>query len=125
MPGAWNGWSNPPSNLALANGNQTPGGRLNKISAGTARWQTIFSAANSGGDVVGGFYEFKFSSGPSGSPWNNTWGEGTFSMNTLTNVNYQVGPNNNITLTNGKWYTMNYIDNGYNSTQAIFMETSA
>jgi hypothetical protein len=125
MPGAWNGWANPPSNLALANGNQTAGGRLNKITAGTARWQTIFSAAASGGDVVGGFYEFKFSSGPSGSPWNNTWGEGTFSMNTLTNVNYQAGPNNNITVSNGKWYTMNYIDNGYSSTQAIFMETSA
>jgi hypothetical protein len=125
MPGAWNGWSNPPSNLALANGNQTSGGRLNKISSGTARWQTIFSAAASGGDVVGGFYEFKFSSGPSGSPWNNTWGEGTFSMNTLTNVNFQVGPNNNITLSNGKWYTMNFIDNSYASTQAIFMETSA
>jgi hypothetical protein len=125
MPGAWNGWSNPPSNLALANGNQTSGGRLNKISSGTARWQSIFSAAASGGDVVGGFYEFKFSSGPSGSPWNNTWGEGSFTMNTLTNVNYQAGPNNSITVSNGKWYTMNYIDNGYSSTQAIFMETSA
>ncbi len=125
MPGAWNGWANVPTNLAFANPNQASGGRLVKITQGQARWQTIFSAAASSGDVVGGFYEFKFSSGPSGSPWNNTWGEGAFSMNTLTNVNFQAGPNNNITLSNGKWYTMNWIDAGYSSTQAIFMETSA
>jgi len=74
MPGAWNGFTNPPTNnLALANPNQVSGGRLVKITQGQPRWQTIFSVAASSGDVVGGAHEFVFSSGPSGSPWNNTW----------------------------------------------------
>lgn len=126
MPGAWNGWTNlPTNNLALANPNQVSGGRLVKITQGQPRWQTIFSVAPSGGDLVGGAYEFVFSSGPSGSPWNNTWKNSTFSMNTLTGLTFNSGANNSITVSNGKWYTMNWIDAGYTNTQAIFMETSA
>ena len=126
MPGAWNGWTNlPTNNLALANPNQVSGGRLVKITQGQARWQTIFSAAASGGDLVGGTYEFLFSSGPSGSPWNNTWKNSSFTMNTLTGLTFNSGANNSITISNGKWYTMNWIDAGYTNTQAIFMETSA
>jgi hypothetical protein len=126
MPGAWNGWTNlPTNNLALANPNQVAGGRLVKITQGQARWQTIFSAAASGGDLVGGTYEFLFSSGPSGSPWNNTWKNSSFTMNTLTGLTFNSGANSSITISNGKWYTMNWIDAGYTNTQAIFMETSA
>ncbi|MFN5621356.1 MAG: T9SS type A sorting domain-containing protein [Flavobacteriales bacterium] len=126
MPGAWNGWTNlPTNNLALANPNQVPGGRLVKITQGQARWQTIFSVGASGADLVGGSYEFVFSSGPSGSPWNNTWKNSTFSMNTITGLTFNSGANNSITISNGKWYTMNWIDAGYTNNQAIFMETSA
>jgi len=126
MPGAWNGWTNlPTNNLALANPNQVSGGRLVKISQGQPRWQTIFSVAASGGDVIGGAYEFVYSSGPSGSPWNNTWKNAVFTMNTLTNLSFNSGANNSITVSNGKWYTMNWIDAGYTNTQSIFMETSA
>jgi hypothetical protein len=126
MPGAWNGWTNlPTNNLALANPNQVSGGRLVKITQGQPRWQTIFSVAASGGDLVGGTYEFLFSSGPSGSPWNNTWKNSSFTMNTLTSLTFNSGANSSITISNGKWYTMNWIDAGYTNTQAIFMETSA
>ena len=126
MPGAWNGWTNlPTNNLALANPNQVSGGRLVKITQGQPRWQTIFSVAASSGDLVGGAHEFVFSSGPSGSPWNNTWKNANFSMNTLTNLTFNSGANNWVTISNGKWYTMNWIDAGYSNTQAIFMETSA
>jgi hypothetical protein len=126
MPGAWNGWNNlPTNNLALANPNQVSGGRLVKITQGQPRWQTIFSVAASSGDVVGGAYDFVFSSGPSGSPYSNTWKNATFSMNTLTSLSFNSGANNSITVSNGKWYTMNWIDAGYTNTQAIFMETSA
>jgi len=126
MPGAWNGWTNlPTNNLALANPNQVSGGRLVKITQGQPRWQTIFSVAASGGDLVGGAYEFVFSSGPTSGPWNNTWKNSTFSMNTLTGLTFNSGANSSITISNGKWYTMNWIDAGYTDTQAIFMETSA
>ena len=126
MPGLWNGWTNlPTNNLALANPNQVPGGRLVKITQGQPRWQTIFSVGASGADLEGGSYEFVFSSGPSGSPWNNTWKNASFGMNTLTNVTFNSGANNSITISNGKWYTMNWIDAGHTNTQAIFMETSA
>jgi len=57
MPGAWNSWTNPPANkLAFASSTQVSNGRIEKISTGTARWQTVFYAAASGGDVVGGTY---------------------------------------------------------------------
>lgn len=126
MPGAWNGWTNlPTNNLALANPNQVPGGRLVKITQGQTRWQTTFSVAPSGADLIGGSYEFVFSSGPSGSPWNNTWKNATFSPNNLTNLTFNSGSNNNITISNGKWYTMNWLDAGYTGSKAIFMETSA
>lgn len=126
MPGAWNGWTNlPTNNLALANPNQVPGGRLVKISQSQAKWQTIFYVAPSGGDLSAGTYEFVYSSGPAGSPWINTWKGASFNMNALMNLSFNAGANNSITISNHKWYTMNWIDAGYNDTQAIFMETSA
>lgn len=126
MPGAWNSWTNPPSNnLALASFTQVSGGRVTKISSGTVRWQTIFSVAASGGDLTGGSYQWLFTSGPSGSPWGNKWAGTNVSLNTLQSYSYNSGANNQITITNGKWYTMNWKDNGYANSQAIFMETSA
>lgn len=126
MPGAWNGWTNPPTNnLALASATQVTGGRVTKITTGTTRWQTVFSVAASGGDVVGGSYEWLFTSGPSGSPWGNKWAGVTVTTNTVQNYSHNTGANNTISVTNGKWYTMNWKDSGYTGTSAIFMETSA
>jgi hypothetical protein len=126
MPGGWNGWTNPPANnLALASYTQVTGGRVIKIATGIARWQTIFSVAASGGDLIGGTYEWLFTSGPSGSPWNNKWSNVNVTLNTLQLYTKEGGPNNTITITDGKWYTMNWEDNNYTDTRAIFMETSA
>lgn len=126
MPGGWNGWTNPPvNNLALASSTQVPGGRIVKYPAGIARWQTIFSVAASGGDLVGGTYPWLFTSGATGNPWGNKWCGTTVQMNTLQNYAYQSGPDNSVTLLNGKWYTVNFEDAGYNANRAIFMETSA
>ena len=128
IPGVWNGWTNPPTNnLAIASSQQVSGGRVTKILTGTARWQTIIKVASSGGDMVGGAYDWVFTSGASGSPWNNKWGAlGTVTLNTLQNYTYGGGVSNNtITIANGKWYTMNWKDVGYANTSAIFMETSA
>jgi len=125
LPGAWNGWNNPPTNLAFASSTQVSGGRVAKINSGTPYWQTIFSAAASGGDVTGGTYQWLFTSGPTSNPWGNKWGNVTVSMNILQAYTCSGGAaNNSITLVNGKWYTMNWKDSGYTNTQAIFMETS-
>jgi glycosidase len=128
MPGAWNGWTNPPANnLAFASATQVSGGRITKITTGTVRWQTSFFVAASGGDLVGGNYNWVFSSGSSGSPWSNKWVNVNTTLNTLQTYTWVTsgGTDNNITLTNGKYYTMNWQDNGYVNTQAIFMETTA
>ncbi|MFZ4708131.1 MAG: fibronectin type III domain-containing protein, partial [Bacteroidales bacterium] len=126
MPGTWNGWTNPPTNnLALASSTQVAGGRVTKITTGTTRWQTIFSVAASGADLVGGTYSWAFTSGSLGNPWGNKWVGTTVTMNTLQSYTYNSGPDNSTTLTNGKWYTMNWKDSGYAGTSAIFMETSA
>jgi hypothetical protein len=125
MPGSWNSWSNAPTNVVLGNPNQVSGGTLAVTGFGTKKWQTKFSVAASGGNLVGGAYEFKFSSGPSSNYWNNFWGGTAYSLNTLQATSFGASANNSITLTNGKWYTMNWIDIGYANTQAIFMETSA
>ncbi len=125
MPGAWNEWTNPPvNNLALASSTQVPDGRVIKISTGIPRWQTIFSVAESGADLVGGTYDFLFTSGPEGTPYANKWAGVNADQNTLQLYTYQGATDNNFTVSNGFWYTMNWEDSGYEDTRAIFMETS-
>ena len=128
MPGAWNTptpWTNPPANLALASATQVTGGKVAKIATGTTRWQTIFSVAATGGDLVGGTYVWLFTSGPTGAYYQNKWAGTTVSMNTLQNYTFQGATDNSITIVNNKWYTMNWEDKGYVNNRAIFMETSA
>lgn len=125
MPGSWNTWSNPPTNLALASSTQVTGGRVAKIATGTPRYQTIFSVAATGGDLTGGSYDWLFTSGSSSNYYQNKWAAVTIVMNTLQLYTKEGSANNNITLVNGKWYTMNFEDLGYVNTRAIFMETSA
>ncbi|NVO20032.1 MAG: DUF5018 domain-containing protein [Bacteroidetes bacterium] len=125
MPGSWNSWINPPSNLAIANNSQVSGGRLTKITSGTSRWQTIFSVAATGGDFTAGTYSWLFTSGPSANAFANKWANVNVTMNTVQTYVKEGSTNNSITLVNGKWYTMNWKDNGYANTEGIFMETSA
>jgi hypothetical protein len=120
MPGDWNGWANPPAaNSPFGNEFQVSNGGLKKLTAGTTRWQTTFQAPNTGAQG------FLFTSGPSGSPWNNKWGDVSVTLNTLQTYNFSGGAgNNSCNTTTGKYYTVNWRDNGYTSTQAIFMETT-
>jgi len=125
MPGAWNGWTNPPvNNLALASYTQVPGGRVVKFSTGIQRWQTIFSVATTGGDIAGGTYAWLFTSGSVSNPWGNKWANTNATINTLQSYTFNSGADNTITVTDNKWYTMNFEDAGYVNTRAIFMETS-
>lgn len=133
MPGSWNiahgtTWANPPTILAFASSTQVAGGRIVRISGVIPRYQTIFRVAATGGDVVGGTYEWLFTSGsttgPNPNPWANTWRATPVVMNNLQNYGFGGSGNNTITLQNGWWYTMNWEDRGYQATRAIFMATS-
>lgn len=109
MPGSWNGWTN----------SHGMGGDFDlvKIQTGTPRWTTTFQYTG------GGTEEFKFASGVD-NPWQNEWGAGAgVSVNTVATF-YFRGGNSSITLTPGNWYTVNWRDNGYGDTEALFMETS-
>jgi hypothetical protein len=126
MPGAWNGWTNPPANnLALASSTQVTGGRIIKIAVGTTRWQTSFSVAATGADLIGGTYDWLFTSGSSSNYFQNKWSNVTVAMNTLQTYTKEGANNNNITLVDNKWYTVNWEDLGYQDSRAIFMETSS
>jgi len=126
MPGGWNGWTNPPTNnLAFASSTQVTGGYVIPITEGIARWQTTFHVATSGGDVAGGTYNWLFTSGPSGSPWNNKWAGTSVNIDELQLYTYNSGSDNSITLEDDHWYTMNWEDGGYGDSRAIFMKTSA
>ncbi len=123
MPGSWNSWTNPPTNLAFAGNTQTSGGRVGIISnLSTQPYQTIFSTPT---DVAAGAYEFAFSSGPSTNYWANKWTNGTFTMNSLENLTFNSSVNNTTTLNNNKYYVMNWENSGYVDSRAIFMELSA
>lgn len=128
MPGEWNGWTNPPANLALASYTQVPGGQVTKITNGTdARWTTTLEVGASG-DITAGAIEWLFTSGNAGSPWNNKWTDVSVSLNTIQEYiwhNDGNGSNNTITVADGKWYVVNFEDIGYANTRAIFMEVSA
>lgn len=123
MPGAWNSWSNPPTNaLALACSAQTSGGLITVLTDDQRRYHTTFQSGSGG--VGSGTNEWLFTSGPSGSPWNNKWCATTVTLNTIQAYTYQGASNNSITITSGKYYTVNLKDNGYGNTEGIFMETS-
>lgn len=126
MPGAWNAWTNPPTNnLALANPIQVPGGRLVKVPCDQLHWQTRFSVNTSGADLIGGTYNWLFTSGPVTNYYQNKWASVTVAMNTLQTYTKEGGSDNSATLVDGKWYTVNWEDLGYQDARAIFMETSA
>jgi 1,4-alpha-glucan branching enzyme len=115
MPGEWNGWTN----------NTGMGGDfdLQRIATGTLRWHTTFQY-----NGLTGTQEFKFVSTGGGGPWTNQWA-GNIMVNINSFSNFTFGtpsePDNQVSLTNSKWYTVNFEDQGYQSTRAIFMETSA
>lgn len=115
MPGDWNAWAN-----TTGMGGEFD---LQKHSTGTPRWHTTFQYAG-----ITGPQEFKFASTSFGDPWGNQWaGNTSFSLNAISTVTYGVpsNPNNKINVAQNKWYTVNFEDQGYANTRAIFMETAA
>ncbi|RLD85215.1 MAG: hypothetical protein DRJ09_13180, partial [Bacteroidetes bacterium] len=129
MPGDWDGWVNPPENPVFAGEAQSSNGMVKLISLGTPFYQTIFHVAATGGDVAAGDYSFKFTSGSLENIWQNQWGDVTVNFNTFQQYTYGVAGNgepqpNTISLTNDKWYVVNWQNTGYENTTAVFMELS-
>jgi hypothetical protein len=124
MPGNWDGtYTNPPDNDVLRSFNLNDGA-IEKITEGTTRWQTNFSVDASGADLTSGTYKWLFTSGPDGNRFGNKWADVSVSMNTLQTYSHQGGTDNTITLSDGNYYVMNWRDQGYVNTSAIFMEFS-
>lgn len=128
MPGTWdNAFQNPPSNPAFG-GNQTLNGRIQLFTnLNTPIFQTSFSVNTSGADVTGGTYQWLFTSGPVNAPQSHLWSDVVVLTNTVQTYTYYTntpGFANQVTLSNGKWYTVNWLNSGTASTEAIFLETS-
>ena len=124
MPGNWDNWDNPPTNLVLANPNQSTGGMLIKYDNAIPRWVTSFNVAATGGDLVGGDFDWLFTSGPDGNYFQNKWASVDANVNELQTYTFGGADDNTITLDNGFWYTMVWEDIGYADCRAIFMKTS-
>ena len=124
MPGDWDSWNNPPTNLVLANPNQTSGGLLVKQNNAVPRWTSTFEVAASGGDFVGGDYVWLFTSGPDGNYFQNKWANVDVVPDQLQAYTLGGDNDNTITLDEGYFYTVVWQDTGYFNTHAIFMKTS-
>ena len=61
----------------------------------------------------------------SASAYNNKWANVAVSFNTVQTYIKEGATNNSITISNDKWYVMNWLNSGYVDTKAIFMELSA
>jgi hypothetical protein len=123
MPGSYNGWANPPTISAFA-GIQGNGTFLLDTSLATRRYRTRIFVAASGGDITGGTYAWLFTSGPSTNYFQNKWAGTTVVMNTVQTYTYNSGSDNSVTVANGNYYTVNFKDNGYSNSQAVWLSTS-
>lgn len=120
IPGQWN---------AFANTNGMGGNfDLIKSTTGAARWQTTFQFVGATGNQ-----EFKFASGGSGNPWANQWYLGDFGVvndvtkNTKQSYQWTTNlsvSNTRLAVTTGNYYVVIWRDNGYATTQAVFLELS-
>ena len=115
LPGVWNGWAN-----THGMGGDFDMTRIDR--AGYLLWTTTFQESTSSGNK-----DFLFVSGPTGNEWTNKWANTTMNINVVvTNISWNCGscPDNTIATTNGKYYTANWHDQGYNNTEAVIMETT-
>jgi hypothetical protein len=125
IPGSYDGWANPPTVNALAGIQKVGGTFLLDTSLATRRYRTLLHAAASGGDITGGTYSWLFTSGPSGNYFANKWAGTTVTMNTVQSYTYNTGSDNSVTVSDGNYYTVNFKDNGYSNSQAVWLSTAS
>lgn len=132
MPGTWNGYAQPGSQPF--GGIQATAGSpdrrfLVQTTLPTRRYSGVINVQSSGGDITGGARTWLFTSGPGSSPpgsyFNNKWANVTVALNTVQTYTLGGGTDNTVTLANGRYYTVNFKDNGYANTQAVWLETTS
>jgi len=130
MPGDFTGWVNPPLVKAFS-GIQNPTGLLlpaewkSKANVLKTRVYSTLINIRPGGDTSGGTFQFLFTSGPDSNYFQNKWGGVAVAVNTIQNYIFNSSVNNSVSLSNGTYYTVNWVDSGYNNTSCIWMPTSA
>lgn len=125
LPGQWNNFENPPAAGSVFGSSTQVNGGVTPISVGQRRWQTTIHIDATGADTSAGTYSWLFTSGPTGNPYANKWAGVNVVMNTIQNYQFNAGADNTITVANGKHYTINWQDQGYQATRAIVMPTTA
>ena len=121
MPGDWNGFANPPGSGSVFGGVQSsPNNGIQLLPSGIYQTKINVSAS---GDVESGIYAWLLTSGPSTNQFGNKWGNVLVSSNTIQTYNNN-GADNQVTLNNNRWYTVNFENAGYADNRAVFMETS-
>lgn len=111
IPGDWNAWQNFTGMGGAFD--------LTRVESGTLRWQTTFLYTGATGNQ-----NFSFVSTAFGDPWGNVWrGNASVVPQAMDTYDYGNVNNNTISVTNFLFYTVNFKDNGYTDTEAIFMET--
>ncbi|HMD14298.1 MAG TPA: hypothetical protein VKI62_06715, partial [Bacteroidota bacterium] len=89
----------------------------------TSFWRRYHVVLNVPSDFSGGTYPWDFTSGPVLNPWANKWNGVTVAFDTIQTYSYQGGSDASITASTG-YYTVNFRDNGYGTTQAIWIQTA-
>ena len=124
IPGTWNNFANPPeSGSPFGSEFQVNQGGVKLITTGTRRWQSGFFCNNASG-VSSGPHTFLFTSGPSSSAYANKWCGTTVTIDQIQNYTFNAAVDNSIVLDSNFYYTINWRDAGYASTQAIVMKTA-
>lgn len=127
MPGAYDEvgsvWNNPPT-IPVFSGIEAGGNFLLDTGLAVHRYTTLIHVDEAGADIVPGTYPFLFTSGPSGSYYQNKWGGTTVIFDSLQD-NTIGGSDNSVTVSAAKYYTVNFRDHGYQNSSAIWMQTSS
>ncbi len=126
MPGSYDSFTDPPTINAFAGIQKVGGTFLLDTLLATRRYHTLIHVATSGGDVTTGSYTYLFTSGPSGDFFHNKWNDVVTLVDSVQSYTFRTsgGTDNSVNLAADSFYTVNFQDNGYNNTKAIWMSTA-
>lgn len=119
LPGSWNGFTNTNDPLTMGNF------RANYRSLGGGQYKTTINIQASGGDAVAGNYTMLFTSGPDANTFANKWAGAAILADDFTDLTYNTGADNTITVADGFYYTFIFKDNGYGNSTTSVLKTSA
>lgn len=123
LPGQWNNWTNPPLQGSVFGSEGQVNGEVKLIDFGLRRYSTTLHCAEDG-DFPAGSYNFLITSGPEANPYQNKWANVNVTPNALQSAILQGINDNLIEAEDNTFYTFNFRDNGYQSTEVTFLQTS-